>query len=89
MDINNLFDYEALNLGNLGEAQNDYMTYVVDDQTGLGRKIGEYEDNQGNNVLTENWVDRNGTKRAPLAADKDFALFYRPRSFLLGIKVEF
>jgi hypothetical protein len=89
MDINNLFDYRGLNLGNLGDAQDRYLTEVVDDQTGLGRKIGEYEDNQGNNVFTENWVDRNGTTRAPLAPNRDFALWYFPRSILLGIKVEF
>jgi hypothetical protein len=90
MDINNLFDFRSLNLGNLtGDQQQRYLLEVVDDKSGLGTKIGEYEDNQGNNVFTENWVDRNGTQRAPIAPERDFALWYYPRSILLGIKVEF
>jgi len=90
MDINNLFDFKALNLGNLTTDQTGkYFSDVVDDETGLGRKIGEYEDDKGNNVFTENWVDVNGTTRAPIAPERDFALWYYPRSVLFGLKLEF
>jgi hypothetical protein len=90
MDVNNLFEFEALNLGNLAtDQQQKYLLEVVDGETGLGRNIGEYEDDQGNNVFTENWVDKSGTTRAPIAPDRDFALWYYPRSFLFGLKVEF
>jgi len=90
MDVNNLFDFKHLNLGVLNSAEKDlYLTQVVDDENGLDNKIGEYEDSKGNNVFTENWVDKNGTTRAPIAPAKDFALFYYPRSFLFGIKFEF
>ena len=41
------------------------------------------------NIFTENWTDKNGTTRAPIAPSKDFALFYNPRSVLLGVKLEF
>ena len=90
MDVNNLFEFKALNLGNLtSDQQAKYLAEVVDGETGLGRKIGEYEDNQGNNVFTENWVDVQGETRAPIAPDRDFALWYYPRSVLFGVKVEF
>ena len=90
MDVNNLFNYEALNLGNLAaDQQAKYLLDVVDEETGLGRKVGEYEDDQGNNVFTENWVDRSGTTRSPIAPDRDFALWYYPRSLLFGLKIDF
>ncbi len=90
MDIQNLFDFQKLNLGVLNSSQSDrYLTQVVDSENGLDKKIGEYEDEQGNNVFTENWKDRDGNDRAPIAPASDFALFYFPRSFLFGIKVEF
>jgi len=89
-DVNNLFNYKALNLGNLDGAQQQlYYDQYVDKDNGLGKKIGEYKDKNGHNVFTENWVDKNGTNRAPIAPDADFALFYNPRSFLLGVKFEF
>jgi hypothetical protein len=90
MDVNNLFEFRALNLGNLtSDQQARYLTDVVDGTSGLGRKVGEYEDEQGNNVFTENWVDRSGKTRTPIAPERDFALWYYPRSFLFGVKVEF
>jgi hypothetical protein len=90
MDIQNLFDFRRLNTGIFDSAEQErYYNLVVDSEGGLDKKIGEYEDESGNNVFTENWVDKDGNKRAPIAPDKDFALFYNPRSFLFGIKVEF
>ncbi len=90
MDVNNLFDYEGLQFGNLtSDEQSRYLLEVVDGETGLGKKIGDFEDDNGNNVFTENWVDRAGTTRAPIAPEKDFALAYRPRSILFGIKIDF
>ncbi len=90
MDIQNLFDFRKLNMGIFDSAEQErYYNLVVDSESGLDKKIGEYEDDQGNNVFTENWVDKDGNNRSPIAPDKDFALFYYPRSFLFGIKVEF
>ncbi len=90
MDVNNLFNFRALNVGALESSEQDiYYNQYIDGQNGLGKKIGEYKDDNGNNIFTENWVDKNGTKRAPIAPDKDFALFYNPRSILLGAKIEF
>ena len=90
MDINNLFNFRHLNVGVLNSAERDiYYEQYVDPDNGLDKKIGEYEDENGNNIFTENWVDQNGTKRAPIAPSKDFALFYNPRSLLFGIKLEF
>ncbi|NOY60072.1 MAG: TonB-dependent receptor [Calditrichaeota bacterium] len=90
MDVNNLFNYRHLNLGILSGSQQDlYLTQVVDSNNGLNKKIGEYKDNNGKNVFTETWTDKNGNARAPIAPEKDFALFYYPRSFLLGVKIEY
>jgi hypothetical protein len=90
MDINNLFDYKRLNTGILNSAERDlYYTQYVDEENGLGKSIGEYEDESGANIFTENWVDGGGNTRAPIAPSKDFALFYNPRSFLFGVKLEF
>jgi hypothetical protein len=90
MDVNNLFDFRALNLGNLTtDQQAKYLAEVVDGESGLGKKIGEYEDGSGHNVFTENWVDSKGNTRAPIAPDRDFALWYYPRSVLFGVKIEF
>jgi len=90
MDVNNLFNFRHLNVGVLNSAEQDiYYNQYIDKDNGLDKKIGEYKDDNGNNVFTENWVDKNGTKRAPIAPSKDFALFYNPRSFLFGVKLEF
>jgi hypothetical protein len=90
MDVNNLFNFRHLNVGVLNSAERDiYYDQYIDPDNGLDKKIGEYEDEDGNNVFTENWVDKNGTTRAPIAPSKDFALFYNPRSLLFGIKLEF
>jgi len=90
MDINNLFNYRALNLGSLNSAQRElYLTQYVDGESGFGKKIGEYEDANGANVFTENWTDSNNAVRAPIAPEQDFALWFNPRSILFGIKLEF
>ena len=90
MDINNLFNYRDLNLDILDSSEKDrYLTQVIDDENGLDKEIGEYKDDKGNNVFTENWIDSNGTERSPIAPAKDFALFYNPRSVLFGIKFVF
>ncbi len=90
MDVNNLFNFKALNLGVLNSSEKElYLKQIVDGESGLDKKIGDYEDDNGNNVFTENWVDADGQDRAPIAPNKDFALFYNPRSILLGVKVEF
>jgi hypothetical protein len=90
VDVNNLFNYKRLNTGVLNSAEQDlYYTQFVDDTNGFGKNIGEYEDESGANIFTENWTDNNGVERAPIAPAKDFALFYNPRSFLLGVKLEF
>jgi len=90
MDVNNVFNFKLLNLGVLEAAETElYYSQFVDENTGLGNKVGDYKDKNGNNIFTENWVDKNGTTHAPLAPDKDFALFYNPRAFLFGVKVEF
>lgn len=90
MDVNNVFNYKALNVGVLDGAEADlYYNQYIDSKNGLGKKIGEYKDNSGKNIFTENWVDKNGANRAPIAPDKDFALFYNPRAILLGVKLEF
>ncbi|NOY60329.1 MAG: TonB-dependent receptor, partial [Calditrichaeota bacterium] len=90
MDVNNLFNFRHLNVGVLNSAERDiYYNQYVDKDNGLDKKIGEYKDKNGNNVFTENWIDKNGTKRAPIAPSKDFALFYNPRSLLFGVKFEF
>jgi len=89
-DVNNLFNYQQLNTNILSGSENDiYLTQVVDGNDGLDRKVGEYEDDNGRNVFTETWTDKHGNKRAAIAPEKDFALFYYPRSFLLGVKIEF
>lgn len=90
MDIRNIFNYERLNLNVLTSAERErYYTNYIDGESGLDEKIGNMEDKNGNNVFTENWVDKNGVSRAPIAPTKDFALAYNPRSFLFGIKLEF
>jgi hypothetical protein len=90
MDVANVFNFRALNVGVLESAEADlYYNQYIDSKNGLGKKIGEYKDEKGNNIFTENWVDKNGAKRAPIAPDKDFALFYNPRAVLLGVKLEF
>lgn len=90
LDVRNVFNYQNLNLNVLNTREQErYFTQFVDGKSGLGREIGEVEDNNGNNVFTENWVDKDGNKRAPIAPSKDFALSLNPRSFLLGIKLEF
>ena len=90
MDVNNLFNYKRLNTGVLNTSERDlYYTQYVDEENGFGKSIGEYEDDSGANIFTEEWVDAGGTKRAPIAPAKDFALFYNPRSFLFGVKFEF
>lgn len=90
MDINNLFNYKKLNTSVLNSAELDlYYTQFVDKENGFGKKIGEYKDENGHNIFTENWTDKSGNLRAPIAPAKDFALFYNPRSILLGLKLEF
>ena len=61
----------------------------IDSNDGFDKKIGEYEDNDGKNVFTETWTDKHGNSRAPIAPEKDFSLFFYPRSILLGVKIEF
>ncbi len=90
MDVRNVFNYERLNINVLNSAERErYYTNYIDGESGLDEKIGNMEDKNGNNVFTENWVDKNGVSRAPIAPSKDFALAYNPRSFLFGIKIEF
>ena len=90
MDINNLFNFKDLNDNILSASEKElYYTQFVDPDNGLDKNIGEYEDEQGHNVFTENWIDKNGATRAPIAPAKDFALFYNPRSVLLGLKFVF
>ena len=90
LDVRNLFDFENLNLNVLASSESErYFTQFIDSESGLDRKIGEFEDDNGNNVFTDNWVDKDGNNRAPIAPSKDFALAINPRSFLLGIKIEF
>lgn len=90
MDINNVLNSKFLNVGVLNSAESDiYYNQYVDGESGFDKKIGEYEDENGNNIFTENWVDKNGETRAPIAPAKDFCLFYNPRSVLLGVKLEF
>ncbi len=90
LDVRNIFNYENLNLNVLSSSEKErYFTQYIDDESGLSRKIGEVEDDNGNNVFTENWVDKNGNNRSPVAPSKDFALSINPRSILLGIKLEF
>ncbi|MEN8251029.1 MAG: TonB-dependent receptor, partial [Bacteroidota bacterium] len=90
LDVRNVFDFEALNFNVLDSREKEsYFTQYVDSESGLGRDIGEVEDDNGNNVFTENWVDKDGQNRAPIAPSKDFALALNPRSILLGIKIEF
>ena len=90
MDVNNLFNYRKLNVGVLSSSEQDlYYNQYIDPDNGFGKKIGEYKDEKGNNIFTENWVDSRGNQRAPIAPNKDFALFFNPRSFLFGVKLEF
>lgn len=90
MDINNVLNSKFLNVGVLGSAEADiYYNQFVDKDKGLDKKIGEYEDDKGNNIFTENWVDKAGNPKAPIAPAKDFCLFYNPRSVMLGLKLEF
>ena len=90
MDVSNLFNFKYLNWAALNNSEREtYINNVVDPQNGLGNKIGDYKDKQGNNVFIENWVDKDGAKRAPIAPRKDFALFLNPRLFLFGVKLEF
>ena len=90
LDIRNVFDYQNLNLSVLETIEQErYFTQYIDPESGLGKEIGEVEDNAGNNVFTENWIDKHGAARAPIAPAKDFALSTNPRSYLLGIKFEF
>ena len=90
LDINNLFNYEALNLGILNSQESErYFTQYIDGESALGKDIGEVEDNNGNNVFTDNWIDKEGNTRTPIAPSKDYALSLNPRSFLFGIKLEF
>jgi hypothetical protein len=90
MDLNNVLNSKFLNVDVLGDAEADiYYNQYVDKDNGLDKKIGEYEDNEGNNIFTENWVDQAGNPKAPIAPAKDFCLFYNPRSVLLGVKLEF
>ncbi|MCK5456314.1 MAG: hypothetical protein KAI45_04240, partial [Melioribacteraceae bacterium] len=90
LDVRNVFDYENLNLSVLQTIEQErYFTQYIDGTSGLGKELGEVEDNNGNNVFTDNWVDKDGNNRAPIAPTKDFALSTNPRSFLLGIKIEF
>ena len=89
-DVRNVFNFKNLRVNVLNSAQLErYYTQYVDSESGLDRKIGEFLDNKGNNVFTENWIDKDGNKRSPIAPSKDFALFTHPRSILLGIKLEF
>ncbi len=89
-DVNNLFNYQRLNMSVLSGSETDlYLTQVVDSNDGLDKKIGDYEDNNGRNVFTETWTDKHGNARAPIAPEKDFSLFFYPRSILLGVKIEF
>ena len=90
LDIRNVFDYQNLNLSVLETIEQErYFTQYIDPESGLGKEIGEVEDNAGHNVFTENWIDKHGAARAPIAPAKDFALSTNPRSYLLGIKFEF
>lgn len=90
LDVRNIFDYQGLNLSVLNSSESErYFTQFIDGESGLGKELGEVEDNNGNNVMTENWVDKAGKDRAPIAPAKDFALSLNPRSYLLGIKIEF
>ena len=90
MDVSNLFNFRYLNWAALNNSEREtYITNVVDPTNGLGNKIGDYKDKDGNNVFTDNWVDKDGAKRAPIAPSKDFALFLNPRLFLFGVKLEF
>ncbi len=90
LDINNLFNFEALNLGVLNSQESErYFTQYIDGESALGKDIGEVEDNNGNNVFTDNWIDKEGNTRTPIAPSKDYALSLNPRSFLFGIKLEF
>ena len=88
MDVNNLFNYRALNLGILSGSEQDlYLTQVVDSDGGLDKKVGEYKDDNGKNVFTESWTDKNGNTRAAIAPQKDFALFYYPTVLFIWIEV--
>ena len=90
MDVNNLFNYRQLNTNILSGSEYDvYLTQVIDGNSGLNKKVGDYKDDSGRNIFTETWTDKSGNERAPIAPQKDFALFYNPRSFLLGVKLEF
>ncbi len=90
VDVRNVFGYENLNLSVLNSSESErYFTQFIDGETGLGKEIGEVEDNSGHNVMTENWVDKSGNDRTPIAPSKDFALSLNPTSILLGIKLEF
>ncbi|MBN1350745.1 TonB-dependent receptor [candidate division KSB1 bacterium] len=90
MDINNVLNSKFLNVGVLNSAEQDiYYNQYVDGDNGFGKKIGEWEDEKGNNIFINNWVDKAGNNRAPIAPAKDFCLFYNPRSILLGVKLEF
>lgn len=90
MDVSNLFNFRYLNWSALNNSEREtYINNVVDPQNGLGNKIGDYKDKNGHDVFTENWVDKDGANRAPIAPSKDFALFLNPRLFLFGVKLEF
>ena len=90
LDVRNVFNYENLNLNVLETREQErYFTQFIDGESGLGKDIGEVEDNNGNNVFTDNWVDKDGNDRAPIAPSKDFALALNPTSILFGIKIEF
>ena len=90
MDVTNLFNFKYMNWAALSSSESEtYINQVVDGTNGLGNKIGDVEDGNGNNVFTENWVDATGADRAPIAPFKDFALFLNPRAFLFGVKFDF
>ncbi len=90
LDVKNAFNFKTLNLNLLNSQEKErYFTQYIDDESGLGKDIGEFDDDNGNNVFTQAWVDKEGNDRSPIAPSKDYALSLNPRSFLFGIKLEF
>lgn len=90
LDLTNLFNFKKLNWSALNTTEREsYINNVVDPNNGLGNDIGDWKDKNEKDVFTENWTDKSGTIRAPIAPSKDFALFLYPRAYLLGVKLEF
>ena len=83
MDIKNLFNNRHLNFSALSKDEKErYITQLIQP---FGYKVGS---KKTWDAFTQNWTDKQGNPRAPIAPEKDFALFLFPRNFLFGIRLD-